>query len=151
MEYDIKQLAPVRVVYLRYKGPFGPALGEFWKEVFTPWQKAMGLVNKVTYGVALDDPASTPAAECRYDACVEVSAEYPVREPARAAELAGGSYAVAPFHGTAAQIGAAWSEFFARLQADGKAPAGACFERYAADYSIDPASGAFRAELCIPV
>jgi hypothetical protein len=62
----------------------------------------MGLVNKVTYGVALDDPASTPAAECRYDACVEVSAEYPVREPARAAELAGGSYAVAQFHGTAA-------------------------------------------------
>jgi hypothetical protein len=23
MEYDIRQLAPVRVVYLRYKGPFG--------------------------------------------------------------------------------------------------------------------------------
>ena len=151
MEYDIRQLAPVRVVYLRYKGPFGPALGEFWQEVFTPWQKAMGLVNKVTYGVALDDPATTAAADCRYDACVEVSAEYPVREPARAAELAGGSYAVASFHGTAAQIGEAWGAFFSQLQAEGKQPAGPCFERYAADYAMDPVSGTFSAELCIPL
>jgi hypothetical protein len=39
---------------------------------------------------------------------------------------------------------AAWSAFFAQLQADGKARL-ACFERYAADYAMDPASGAFSA------
>ena len=55
MEYTIQELPEVRVAYLRYKGPFGAPIGEFWKEVFTPWQKACGLVGKVTYGVARDD------------------------------------------------------------------------------------------------
>jgi DNA gyrase inhibitor GyrI len=32
MEYEIKELPAVRVAYLRYKGPFGAAIGEFWKE-----------------------------------------------------------------------------------------------------------------------
>jgi DNA gyrase inhibitor GyrI len=41
MQYEIKELPEVRVAYLRYKGPFGAAIGEFWKEVFTPWQKPM--------------------------------------------------------------------------------------------------------------
>jgi DNA gyrase inhibitor GyrI len=31
MQYEIKELPEVRVAYLRYKGPFGAAIGEFWK------------------------------------------------------------------------------------------------------------------------
>ncbi|MRW83089.1 AraC family transcriptional regulator [Pseudoduganella sp. FT26W] len=151
MKYEIKELPEVRVAYLRYKGPFGPAVGEFWKEVFTPWQKAFGLVGKVTYGVAQDDPRTTPAAECRYDACVEVSADYPIQPPAKETHLPAGRYAVAPFEGTGADVPAAWGEFFGQLQAEGKAAEGVCFERYPADYAMDPATGVFTAELCIPV
>jgi AraC family transcriptional regulator len=44
----------------------------------------------------------------------------------------------------------AWGEFFGQLHAEGKADAGVCFERYAADYrwTRKPASSA---ELCVPV
>jgi len=151
MKYEIKELPEVRVAYLRYKGPFGAAIGEFWKEVFTPWQQAYGLTGKVTYGVAQDDPGTTPAEECRYDACVEVSAEYTVKPPAKEAVIPAGRYAVAKFKGTGAEVPAAWGEFFGQLHAEGKADAGACFERYPADYAMDPATGVFESELCIPV
>jgi AraC family transcriptional regulator len=151
MEYTIQDLAEVRVAYLRYKGPFGAPIGEFWKEVFTPWQKACGLVNKVSYGVAQDDPATTPPSECRYDACVEVSAGYPIREPAREAHIPAGRYAVARFKGSGADVPGAWGAFFGQLHAEGKADAGPCFERYPADFAMDPATGVFEAELCIPV
>ena len=57
MEYDIKELPAVRLAGLRYKGPFGPGIGEFWREVFTPWQKAYNLLDRPTYGVALDYPS----------------------------------------------------------------------------------------------
>jgi DNA gyrase inhibitor GyrI len=151
MEYEVKDLPAVRVAYLRYKGPFGAPIGEFWKEVFTPWQKAYGLVNKVTYGVAQDDPSVTPPNECRYDACVEVSADYPVKPPAQEGSIPGGRYAVAKFQGTGADVPAAWGAFFGQLQAEGKVSEGACFERYPADYTMDPVTGVFNAELCIPV
>jgi AraC family transcriptional regulator len=151
MKYEIKELPEVRVAYLRYKGPFGAGIGEFWKEVFTPWQQAYGLTGKVTYGVAQDDPSTTPASECRYDACVEISAEYQVKPPAKDAVIPAGRYAVAKFKGTGAEVPAAWGEFFGQLHAEGKADAGACFERYPADYAMDPATGVFESELCIPV
>ncbi|TFW16294.1 AraC family transcriptional regulator [Duganella callida] len=150
MQYEIKELPEVRVAYLRYKGAFGPAIGEFWKEVFTPWQKAYGLLGKVTYGVAQDDPATTPAADCRYDACVAVSPDYPIQAPAKEAHLPAGRYAVAAFRGTGVEVAAAWGAFYRQLQADGVAADGVCFERYPADYAMDPASGIFQAELCVP-
>lgn len=151
MDYEIKELPAVRVAYLRYKGPFGPAIGEFWKEVFTPWQKAFGLEHRVTYGVAQDDPSTTPAGECRYDACVEVDAGYPVAEPAKEATLPAGRYAVARFEGTGAQIPAAWAAFFGRIQAEGKFAPGLCLERYPAGGAVDETTGVFAADLCIPV
>lgn len=150
MQYEIKELPEVRVAYLRYKGPFGPALGEFWQEVFNKWQQASGLTGKVTYGVAQDDPASTPPAECRYDACVAIAANDAILPPAKEAHLPAGRYAVAPFRGTAADVPKAWAEFFGQLSAEGKVAEGVCFERYPADYAMDPATGVFNAELCIP-
>ena len=153
MDVQIKELPAVRVAYLRYKGPFGPALGEFWKEVFAPWQKAFRLQGRVNYGVAQDDPATTPPDQCRYDACVEVDPDYKIVEPAKEAMLAGGRYAVAQFHGTGDQIPAAWNELYSQwLPASGlKMDARPCLERYAADFAVDPVTGAFNCELCIPV
>jgi AraC family transcriptional regulator len=151
MDYEIKELPAVRVAYLRYKGPLGAGIGEFWKEVFTPWQKAFGLQGRVTYGVAQDDPSTTPANECRYDACVEVSADHPVAEPAKEATLPAGRYAVARFSGTAEQMPAAWGEFFGQIQAEGKLAPGLCLERYPADYVMDAQTGVFPVDLCVPV
>lgn len=152
MSLEIQELPEVKVAYLRYKGPFGPALGEFWHEVFTPWQKAFHLTGRVTYGVARDDPHSTPEDECRYDACVAVDAGYRTVDPARDDVLPGGRYASSHFKGTPQQIPEAWRAFFAAVQAEGQFdPTRPSFERYAADYAVDPATGAFDADLFIPV
>lgn len=153
MDVQIKDMPAARVAYLRYKGPYGAAIGEFWLEVFTPWQQAFGLQGRTTYGVALDDPASTAPQECRYDTCVEVAADYQVAQPAREAMLAGGRCAVAKFKGRGEQIPAAWSEFAGQwLPASGLSmDARPCFERYPADYAMDPETGEFECELCIPV
>lgn len=153
MEYQIKDMPAVRVAYLRYKGPFGAAIGEFWKEVFTPWQKAYGLLGRTTYGVAQDDPSTTPPSECRYDACVEIPTadDYQIAAPAKENTIPAGRYAVARFKGTGADVPGAWGAFFGQLQAEGKVAPGACFERYPADYAMDPATGIFESELCIPI
>ena len=151
MEFEVQELPAVRVAYLRYKGPYGAAIGEFWQEVVTPWLQAFRLSGRVTYGVALDDPNSTAPAECRYDACVAVDPGYTIVAPAKEGEIAAGRYAVARFEGTAGQMPAAWGAFFAKVQQAGLACTGACWERYPADYKMDPDSGVFSCELCIPV
>lgn len=151
MEYEIKDLPAVRLAGLRYRGPFGPAIGEFWREVFTPWQKSRNLLERPTYGVALDNPDTTPAAETRYDAAVAVAADYPIAAPAIESSIPAGRYAVAAFEGTARQMPAAWGEIMGQLHSAGIAADGVCFERYSADGVPDPVTGIFKAELCVPV
>jgi AraC family transcriptional regulator len=82
---------------------------------------------------------------------VEVAADYAIQPPAKEAHLPAGRYAVAQFKGTGADVPAVWGEFFGQLSAEGKVADGVCFERYPADYAMDPATGVFTAELCIPV
>ena len=153
MQVRIVDIEPARVACLRHTGPFGPALGEFWRNVVAPWMQANGLAGRVTYGVALDDPSATPPELCRYDACVEVGHDDAAPPPARLATIAGGRYAVADFYGPSSGIGDAWQQFHtqslpaARLQTR----PGPCFERYAADFRADPQTGEFACELFIPI
>ena len=105
-------LAPVQVARLRYIGPMGPGVGLFWRKQVYPWIEAHGLLGHARYGIGLDAPSFTPAAQCRYDACVEVSG--PVPAGADAASLPGGRYAVLRFTGSAATVTDAWSMLFGR-------------------------------------
>ena len=59
MELKTVDRQPVRVACLRYTGPFGPAIGEFWRDDVQPWLVANQL-NVSTYGLALDLAGSTP-------------------------------------------------------------------------------------------
>lgn len=152
MDISVVELDPVRVACLRHTGPYGPALGEFWRKVVQPWLSANGLTGRVTYGVGLDDPSITPPAQCRYDACVAVDKDYVASAPATLGTIPGGRYAVTIYRGTAAEIGAAWMAFFGKAlneHALADRP-GACFERYAANYRED-AQGVFECELFIPI
>ncbi|MYN10341.1 AraC family transcriptional regulator [Pseudoduganella aquatica] len=153
MDIKAMDLPPRKVAYLRYTGPFGPAIGSFWRDVFNPWRAAHGLMARTTYGVAQDDPSTTPPERCRYDACVEVDEGYAAEAPAATAVLPGGRYAVAAYRGDASGIGAAWGAFYSQaLPASGyETIPGPCFERYPADYSEDAATGVFQCELCIPI
>jgi hypothetical protein len=76
MNVTLITLPPARVVYLRYTGPYGPEIGTFWRETVAPWIIENNLLNRVRYGIGHDDPSTTPAQYCRYDACVEVPADF---------------------------------------------------------------------------
>ncbi len=153
MNVRVVEIEPARVAFLRYTGPFGPALGEFWRNVVAPWMQDNGLNGRVTYGVAMDDPGTTPPEKCRYDACVEVGHDDPAPPPATLATIPGGRYAVVDYFGASSGIGQAWHDFHAEaLPAAGLiARPAPCFERYAADFRADPQTGEFACELFIPV
>jgi AraC family transcriptional regulator len=142
----------VRVAARRYTGPFGEPLGKFWRNVVTPWLADNGLVDCPRFGVPLDNPLSTPPDRCRYDCCVELPAGLGVAD-AFDSTIPGGMYAVTPFKGRGAQIGAAWDEFMRECLARGMKmdvtrPA---FEHYPRGSTLDPKTGVFACELCIPL
>ena len=135
MQVSLKQVPATDVAYLRHIGPYGAAVGAFWKSTFIPWLHANGLTGRAQYGIGHDDPSVTAADKCRYDTCVEVPAGFVAREPAGRHTLPGGRYAVASFEGTPASIGAAWTELFRTwLPASGlRIDARPCFEYYPID------------------
>lgn len=152
MKIDVVERQQVPVACLRYTGPFGEAVGKFWRNTVRPWLADQGLLDCPRYGVALDDPLTTPADQCRYDACVELPPGLTV-PGSRQATIAGGRYAVTHFKGTAVQIGAAWGAFMhecaARsLAVDATRPP---FERYPRGASLDAKTGVFACELCLPL
>jgi AraC family transcriptional regulator len=153
MDLKTVERQPVRVACLRYTGPFGPAVGEFWGHHVQPWLTANQL-NVSTYGIARDDHATTPSEKTRYDACAEVKPGFRGTGLYHLAIIPGGKYAVAAFKGTADAIGAAWGEVMSQaLPASGltfdttRMP----FEHYAKDFKADPETGGFVCELCVPI
>ncbi len=143
-------LAPVQVARLRYVGPMGPGVGLFWRKQVYPWIEANRLVGYARYGIGLDDPNVTPAAQCRYDACVEISGAVPAG--AVAATLPGGRYAVLRFNGSAATVTEAWGMLFGQwLPASGmQMDQRPCVEHYPPSLPLDQGED-FACELCMPV
>jgi AraC family transcriptional regulator len=144
---------PLRMGYLRYQGAYGPALGRFWAQTFTPWLATQNLGPVSRFGIGHDDPSLTPAEQCRYDAGVAVPDDWVPNSGALVTELPGGRYAVLDFEGTAADIGAAWAAMMGQwlpssgLQLDARP----CFEHYGPASTFDERTGVFNCELCIPV
>lgn len=154
MPLQILDFPPARVAALRYTGPYGLALGTFWREQFLPWCETSKVdTTAICYGIGLDDPAHTPAQTCRYDACVELAANAPITAPARELFLPGGRYAVFDFRGTPHEIGAAWQAMFRELlPAQGLAiDARPCFERYGPGDRTDPETGLFSCQICVAI
>jgi AraC family transcriptional regulator len=144
---------PVHVAYLRYEGPFGAAVSEFWQHTVYPWMVANDLVGRTRFGISRDDPAVTAPDRCRYDAAVEVPADFRGAGKHLCTTLPGGKYAAARFSGTVDQIADAWASLLrdwlpeSNLQLDARP----FFEHYPPTSSYDPKTGVFECELCIPV
>lgn len=153
MQVTLATLPPTRVAYLRHIGPYGPSIAAFWQLQFLPWMRANQLEGRPCYGIGHDDPGITAAADCRYDACVEIPADFHPRGQAGVALLPGGRYALAAYRGDGPGIGRAWTEFLrdwlpgSGLQMDSRP----FFEHYPVDAEHDPATGIFTCQLCIPV
>ncbi len=153
MKVDIIDLPAVKVAYIRKIGSYGVDVGRFWAATFNPWLNANGLARQACYGISHDDPSITPADKCRFDACAEIPQGFLPSPPASIAELPGGRYAITKYVGTSAGISDVWMEFFrAWLPSSGlQCDARPCFEYYPPDVRMDPKTGIFECDLCIPV
>lgn len=96
---EIKELAPVRVVFLRHVGPYNQ-VGTTWGRLMA-WAGRRGLLggDMKMIGIVHDDPGVTPEDKTRYDAAVAVSRPVSPEGEFGVMELAGGRYAVATLRG----------------------------------------------------
>ena len=154
MQARILELAPVNIACLRYVGPMGLEVGQFWQRTVQPWLQENGLENVARYGIGHDDPDLTPPDRCRYDACAEVPANFLAASNVHLTTLPGGWYAAIDFRGKAEEMGAAWTALFSQwlpgsgFSLDAARP---CFEHYAPNAFHDRKSGEFACDLCLPV
>lgn len=153
MKVNLVDRAPVRIAYMRYTGPYGKGVSDFWQQQFAPWMARNNLMGEPRYGIGHDDPAITAPEKCRYDACVEIPADLAVGGGALATALPGGKYACATYYGNGSDIGVPWQALLrdwlpqSGMQLDNRP----FLEYYPRGARYDPATGSFECELCIPV
>ena len=127
MSVAIKTLPAMHVAYMRHTGPYGsPAIAQQWAR-FGEWATARGLMapRRRMLGISLDNPMTTPPAQCRYDLCIEVDAGFQPDADVQLQDFPGGKYAAVPFKGTALAIGPAWMQMFGQwLPQAGLVPTG---------------------------
>ncbi len=143
----------VAIAYLRYTGPYGPAVARFWQERYYPWAVTNQLLDRPRYGISHDDPFITAPDQCRYDACAEVPADFNVQGAAFKTTLPAGKYALHRFKGTDQEIFGSWTRLLREwLPASGyQLDNRPSFEFYPPDAGYDPATGVFECDICIPV
>jgi len=152
---ELRIFPDVRVAYMRHTGPYaGPGIAEMWPR-FIGACMAAGLkpIRHRRFGVTLDDPSRTVAAQCRYDACVEVDATFEPTADLAVRTLAGGLFATAPFTGLATDIDQAWRAFYGAVLADKhhQPDARPSMEFYEANVAVDETTGTFSCLLCTAV
>ncbi|MEO8275126.1 MAG: GyrI-like domain-containing protein [Thermoanaerobaculia bacterium] len=153
MNVKLVDRQPVPIAYLRYVGPYGEGVSDFWQNTYYPWALENGLLDRVRYGISLDDPGVTADEKCRYDAAAEVAPEQVLSSHPQRSILPGGRYAALAFHGRGEEIVEAWEGLLRDwLPASGlQLDARPMFEHYPTTASYDPSTGRFECELCIPV
>ncbi|MCY0964607.1 AraC family transcriptional regulator [Parathalassolituus penaei] len=158
MKVDVVERPAVAVAGFRHTGPYGASIQRFWQETYAPWAMANRLgADHARYGIAWDNPQTTPAKACRYDAMAELTEDFAnLPGPAGVAShsmVAAGLYAVVAFRGSLPQLLDVWLWLMQDwLPASGwrmdERPA---FEYYRQGAFFDPESGEFECEVCVPV
>lgn len=153
MKVQIVERQPTNVAYLRHVGPYGPSVSQFWMNKVAPWMETNGLIGRPRYGISLDDPGITAPEKLRYDAAVEVPADFAGTGDYQKTLIPGGKFAVGKFRGNEAEVGEAWNWLLrdwlptSGMQLDSRP----FFEHYPVDGTYDQKTGAFECEICIPV
>ena len=88
----IETLAPLRVAFIRHIGPYEQVRPVFDRLAVraTKWASK---VDPLFLGVAHDNPAITPAAQLRFDCCIEVDTNVRGESDIGVTEVGGGEYA----------------------------------------------------------
>lgn len=111
MDVQIKEIAPMRVAFVRHIGPY-TGVGQTWGKLCA-WAGPRGLLGPqmTTLGLCHDDPEITPPDKIRYDACLLVGEQIQPEGEVGVQEIPGGEYAVAVHRGPYERL----SETYARL------------------------------------
>lgn len=153
MDVKLVDRTPVRIVCLRYVGPYGPPLARFWEETVMPWMGRRGFLGRAMYAIFHDDPNVTAQEKCRSDIGVEIDGDgFVAIGDEHIVTIPGGRYAATPFFGNVDGIAAAWTSLMrdwlpdSGLQLDARPT----FEYYPPDMKTGP-DGSFECEITIPV
>lgn len=93
IKVKIEYLKSTKVVYFRRVGIYGTE-NKLLMRAFKKWVKTENLFQKSTIlGIALDNPQSTPAKDCRYDVCL-ITDKKRFKDNVEQRTLGGGTYAV---------------------------------------------------------
>lgn len=102
MQVNIVDFPPTLVAMLPHRGD--PARVNASADLFIAWRKSSGLSpvrQSQTFGIAWDDPATTPPEAFRFDICGSVQAPIPENTfGVINGEIAGGRYAVLRHQGS---------------------------------------------------
>ncbi len=132
MNVSIKRLRPMRVAFMRHIGPYNE-VGQIW-EKFTMFLGKEGLIGGDTQfvGICHDDPAVTPPAKVRYDACVTVDGEFQPQGEIGVQVVPGGDYAVMTHFGPYQELGRSYATLLGQWlpRSNRKLRATPCFEVY---------------------
>jgi AraC family transcriptional regulator len=94
MKVITKKIKPMRVAYLRHVGPYENT-HQTWMNLIASLSADKQIRRHSRFiGIGLDNPAATPAAELRYDACITVNEAYAPKKPVAIQTIDGGDHAV---------------------------------------------------------
>jgi AraC family transcriptional regulator len=146
---SLRELPPRRVVYLRKCGPYEVGSAALWAQLLAVTE-VLGVERPVYLGIGLDDPAVTPASQCRYDACLVLPPELATPPHLPVKLVAGGLHAVLSYDGATGSTTTHWRWLLQHWLVNSaysvsKHP---CFERFTSGAPVAPS---VRSELCLPL
>ena len=150
MNMNIEIFPSYSIAYIRHLGAYGEENIQTMEQL-KHWAKANNLVNSkaVLFGIAHDNPQTTPPENCRYDACILLADEhFPADDYVQHGKIAGGKYAVFTLKHTAEAVEQAWVAIFPVLSESGYLPdtTRPILERYAAEQVEQ-----HLCEICVPI
>ena len=154
MNVELVERTPIRIVYLRYTGPYGRPLADFWQTRVMPWIAERHLGGRAMYAISLDNPNVTAPQKCRCDIGVEIDDAFDAVDNEQTMTVAGGRYATTRFFDTVAHIAEAWRQMIGEwLPQSGFVldTLRSTFEYYPPEMRFDEATGAFECDIVVPV
>ncbi|MFC0213640.1 GyrI-like domain-containing protein [Paenibacillus chartarius] len=116
MQMKVETLPNYRIAYVRQTGPYGPANAQAMEKV-KEWAMERNLLDEsaILLGIPQDNPETTLPENCRYDACIVISRDYPIDDSICESEFHGGEYAVCIVKHTAEEMQRAWAELLSAV------------------------------------
>lgn len=150
-------MRPKQVVFVRSIGPYGISSRTAWKGMFA-WIARQNIRQQIDcgYGLAHDFPGSTPAEDCRYDACIALPEGFvsPRDDMLPVQTLPGGAFARMRHVGSyqtvrssVALVRDRWLAKQSNLLADRRRPLLTVYFDNPVEYSNE----SLRCDVCIPV